>query len=102
MTISWEAVGIVFSIIIGGIGLLLSLKKDKATINNLDAETFKTYQEALKESHDNYMKVMEDLEELKQKVLDYECHIKALVSQLMGANIRPVTLEQALKLRKGD
>lgn len=93
------------SLIVSFIAVISSFRKGASEAENLDAKTYREYQAALKEAHDNYAQVIKDLsqlrtefQELKSLYEKSEKHRKALIDQLVGAEIVPITLEDALKL----
>lgn len=99
------------------VAIVISLRKSRAEIRNLDADTISDLQESLnkvlKDYNDLVFKVAELQKEiacikdenikLRRTIRNLEIHIRALVEQLLKAGITPVTVEQALEIwKKGD
>lgn len=94
-------------------GLVLSFRKGRSEVFNLDAKTYREYQAALKEAHDNYQEVCREMEAMKNdfevKLQDLqksyrklELHNRALVAQLVRHQIVPVTMDEAYTNAKGE
>jgi peptidoglycan hydrolase CwlO-like protein len=93
----------IVSIVISAAVAVFSVKKSRAEVNNLDAATFKQYQASLKEAHENYDTLNEEIHLLTEKdrehrkcIRQLECHVRSLTGQVIRCGKTPITLEQAL------
>jgi len=89
----------------------ISLRKSKAEVRNLDADTIADLQGSLNRALADYENILcrvkdmrKEVDEIREEnkklmatVRNLEVHIRALVAQLLKAGITPVTMEQALE-----
>lgn len=92
------------------LAMTIALRKSKAEVHNLDADTIGDLQNSLNQSIRDYSDLCDKIKELRREVdrirneneklmvvvRNLEIHIRALVEQLLKAGITPVTMEQAL------
>lgn len=113
---NWEFLNNFFgvgSFVISLVVAFFGFRKSKAEVNNLDANTFDRYQEALSKAQKNYDESVasfkKEVAELNKKIdrleksnNDLNIHNRALTKQLIEeAKLVPITLEEA-KRKVGD
>ena len=98
---NWDNIVAIVSLVISGIAIFSSFRKSQSEVYNLDAKTLKEYQDAIKEGHNNYQQLLDEMEGLRCKFDEQDIYIRALIRQLRNANIIPISKTEALKNRNG-
>ena len=98
---NWDNIVAIVSLIISGIAIFSSFRKSQSEVYNLDAKTLKEYQDAIKEGHNNYQQLLDEMEVIRSKFDEQDIYIRALIAQLRNANIIPISKTEALKNRNG-
>lgn len=112
MTPLWLTIAIGMVTIVGTLGsFYLALRKQPHDTKNTDtntsnteADTFVKYQAALDKAQANYDTMYASMNErvtvLESTLHEFDIWNRALVKQLVAADIRPITKEEALKNSK--
>ena len=98
---NWDNIVAIVSLLISGIAIFSSFRKSQSEVYNLDAKTLKEYQDAIKEGHNNYQQLLDEMEGLRCKFDEQDIYIRGLIAQLRNANIIPISKTEALKNRNG-
>lgn len=88
--INWDLIISIIALtssLIVGVG---GYRKSRSESFNIDVDTLAKYQKALREAHDDYSKLCDELERAR-------VYNQALVKQLRENSIVPITIDEALR-----
>lgn len=87
---NWELLLSIIAMITSIVVAVGGYRKSRSESINLDVDTIQRYQKALREAHDDYTALCDELEKAR-------IYNQALVEQLRSHSIVPYTLEEVLK-----